>query len=148
MENVVPEEEKSEVQDDQDGIDWLLQDLVVLANIGLEIPITLTMPTGVISGVMISGNQYVESLVATMSKGLSQASPEMSESMATWYERWREPYLTPAPEDDTPNRPSYIHLKDARLHEAKGSVPANEGLYWRGKIESVAGFSLSSLKFV
>ena len=44
------------------------------------------------------------------------------------------------------HKPSFIHLRDARVFHPGGSaVPSNEGIVWRGRLDSVDGFWFGKL---
>lgn len=124
--------------------DWILQDLALMANHGLQIPIKLATPGGVISGVMISGAAYVDSIIKGTKDG---SSSEMAEMLEGWFTSWKEVY-TSADKDD-PDQPSpapnYIHLENARVYTGNSPIPSNQGVYWRVRIDTVSGFSLGAL---
>jgi hypothetical protein len=44
--------------------------------------------------------------------------------------------------------PNYIHLKEAKFFLPSGAgkpIPANQGVWWRGRLSEVSGFILGSL---
>ncbi|WP_410001495.1 gas vesicle accessory protein GvpU [Rhizobium leguminosarum] len=122
-------------------IDWLLQDLVSLANrTGMTIGITLHIGGSIISGLLIGGGQYFRQFAETFAAGFPEG--DFASGMRSAYERHAKLYE----DTDDDSLPSYIHLADARVFEPSGrSIPSESGTLWRGRISSVAGFHIGSL---
>ena len=107
-----------------EGCDRVLQILVSVVNKGgQELGITLNVGGLIVSGILISNKKYWED----SQPGLRDMLKESGEKVD--------------PQDEL----YYIHLKDAMYFNAgEHPVPVG-GMWWRGKINSVDGFSLARL---
>lgn len=123
--------------------DWTLQSLVAFADEGIEVPVTLTTAAGLMTGVITSGANFFDGFQKT----LTSENQSVNELITSVTDIWKARYK-PSEEgvDDQEERdpPHYIHLRDARLLFGNSFVPAT-GTLWRGKIESVIGFSVGIL---
>ena len=130
-------------------IDWFLQHLVDLVNQTRETTFGVTITVGgqVISGVMIGGAEYFHLFADDMAQGclLGGMSQDEADSIK---ESLASNAKTYEPSENDPGNPIYIHLKNARHFYGNGSIPSNSGMLWRGKLESVDGFSLGALSSV
>lgn len=120
--------------------DCLLQSLVSMVNNSdLEIGITLLISGMLVSGSLVSLPKYFEGFAADFSSPFAN-DPEFVKSMKASFANLREEKSEEAPP------PQYIHLKNARFFNTAGSpIPANKGVWWRGRIGEVGGFILGSL---
>ncbi|MGP9499720.1 gas vesicle accessory protein GvpU [Halomonas sp. 86] len=122
--------------------DWFLQSLVNMANDGIEVGVTLQVSGLLVSGILASGKAYFEGFAEDFSSGLND--PEAAESVRDSFAKYGEIYKKEG--DDAPPPPQYIHLKNARFFNTSGHpIPGNKGVWWRGRISEVAGFTLGSL---
>lgn len=118
--------------------DPLLKALVALANeADLEIGITLSLPGGAISGQIISSKRYFEEI----GDGLANAWPNGgNQSLGNLIKE-----LGGIGQEDLSVVSTFVHLKNARYVSASGFLPNHgEGVFWRGKVESVIGFNLGA----
>lgn len=124
-----------------DGKDWFLQDLIEIANSGkISFDITLTVSGFLVSGTLIGGKEYFEGFGEEFSFGLKG---EAADKVKAAFAKNGEVY-------DTQNAPSmqpnYIHLKNAHFFHTSGTpIPENRGVWWRGRVSEVTGFSLGVL---
>src|SRR5690606_30437230 len=58
--------------------DYLLQDFVLLAEQGLEFSLTLNIGGGIVSGLVVGGRKYFETLIASIK---SNSNDELGESI-------------------------------------------------------------------
>jgi hypothetical protein len=126
------------------GNDWFLQDLVRLTNdLNLEIGITLNASGQTISGLLISGRRYFDIFAEQFSGGLND-SDESKEQLKKMFQDVGSIYDN---EEDAPpmGPPQYIHLINAKMFESGGSLPSQNGVLWRGKLNAISGFSLGVL---
>ena len=122
--------------------DWFLQSLVNMANDGFEIGVTLQVSGLLVSGVLVGGKAYFEGFAEDFSSGLND--PVTAEAVRGSFAKYGEIYKKEG--DDAPPPPQYIHLKNARFFNTSGNpIPGNKGVWWRGRISEVAGFTLGSL---
>ncbi len=122
-------------------IDWFLQKLVSMANdSGLEFGVTLTVGSGMVTGTLISAEKYFAAFGELFAGGMPGDGSEVEASFRKLGERGQE-------DDQEAARlpPQFIHLKDAKIITASGSVPSRQGVLWRGTIASINGFNLGSL---
>jgi len=128
--------------------DWVLQSLARFANIGAKTPITLTTGAGLVSGIVIGGGEYMDLL----QKQVAQAWPGVdSETLDRVFSGWKETYSANKDQEPDENEAKeealtlYIHLMDARVLNGGTFVPTSAGVLWRGKIDSIIGFTLGTL---
>lgn len=127
---------------ESNDIDWHLANLVALTNDypGVGIGVTLTVNGALVSGLLISGKEYFDSLSEEIGKDSGNSlSMGISEGMKNISETLYSSSSKPRPVNTV-----YIHLKDAR-HYIGGSAIPQKGAYWRGKLCDVSGFTFGSL---
>ncbi len=124
------------------SVDWFLQNLSNLSNSpGVEFGITLNVSGQTISGTVIGGKKYFK----LFAENFSSAWPhENKDTIKKVFEENAEIYELKTDEELLPPT-QYIHLMDARVYHQNGSTPSNEGVLWRGKINSICGYSLGKL---
>lgn len=143
----LPEDQVPELSKDQleelnltKDYDYLLQELVVFAETGISLPVTLTTAAGLVTGSVIGGAEYFDLLRESMLRAFDEGSAQF---VNKWIDSYKEIYATPRTEDSP--SPTYIHLKNSRVLLGDRFVPTSDGVLWRGKIESIIGFSFGSL---
>lgn len=124
-----------------DDKDWFLQKLVNMVNYGKwSFGITLNVGGFLVSGNLIGGKEYFEGFsdeFAGALKGLDGAD-EVKNVLS------KNGDIYTSGEDMS--LPSYVHIKGARFFNTNGNpIPGNRGVWWRGRISEVDGFSLGSL---
>ena len=124
--------------------DYVLQSLVDLINrSGLEMGITLTVAGFSISGTLVSGKNFFDGLADEMATVFDEPSPK--KAIHDYFANFGDMYRDIAKDEDQ-TLPIYIHLKDARhFHNSGKPIPGNRGVYWRGRISQISGFSMGSL---
>lgn len=124
-----------------DEKDWFLQDLIEIANSGkMSFDITLTVGGFLVSGTLIGGKEYFEGFGEEFSFGLKG---EAAEKVKAAFSKNGEMYSTST---GPAMPPSYVHLKNAHFFHTSGTpVPENRGVWWRGRVSEIAGFSLGAL---
>lgn len=124
-----------------DEKDWFLQDLIEIANSGkMSFDITLTVGGFLVSGTLIGGKEYFEGFGEEFSFGLKG---DAAKKVKAAFAKNGEVYSSAT----SPSMlPSYIHLKNAHFFHTSGTpVPENRGVWWRGRVSEIAGFSLGAL---
>ncbi|HEV2816149.1 MAG TPA: hypothetical protein VGW40_02860 [Allosphingosinicella sp.] len=132
-----------------DDKDWFLQSLIELADIGIELGVTLSAQGMLISGILISGKRYFEQLSEDVKSG---TGPNASEKIVSLISRSFKQFVViyEKPEDAGDDwkapKPAYVHLRDARFFmPGQPPLPNNKGVLWRGKLNRVTGFVLANL---
>jgi hypothetical protein len=129
--------------------DWFLQELIELAEMGLEQWVTLTIGGSHICGRLISGQKFFEQLAYQMDAAKTVGSTEeLQKTLVNLYKSHADIY-SKSSEDRPPfgtSRPNYIHLRDARWHSLEGNILPGNGTFWRGKLSAVDGFMFGELK--
>lgn len=120
------------------GVDPLLQWLVDVTNrSNKSFVITLTVGGNLVSGVLISLDEYLDEWAAQISTQISHQDSALTvkDKVLSWKV------------DETQEQPAaqLIHLKDAEVFTSNGKPIAPGGVLWRGKISSVDGFNLGRL---
>lgn len=128
--------------------DWMLRQLILLAEFGVQQGITLSVSGGIVTGTLIGGEKYMELVMDHTSKVKMLGDPDgnIRKAILSSYEQFSTIYKKPEGAGDDYQRPprGYIHLKDARYLFEKSTVPSSGGFLWRGKIKDVSGFSIGS----
>ncbi|OKI14227.1 hypothetical protein [Streptomyces sp. CB03911] len=143
-------------------VDQLLSLLVDLADrTDLELSITLTTASSVVTGVLISGGRWAELNVALMEgagenlAGMKYFFDEVLKAQdirkakaATVRDALTgvdigDDYRTAITDVDAP---SYIHLRDARMLGPSGLVPTGAAAPWRGRLSEIAGWSIGEMR--
>lgn len=124
--------------------DWFLQSLVAMANNSdIELGITLQVSGLLVSGTLVGGKKYFEGFAEDFS-GVFASEPEVAESIKNSFAKYGEIYKKEEGEEIPP--PQYIHLKNTRFFNTAGNpIPGNKGVWWRGRVSEVGGFTLGSL---
>jgi len=128
-----------------EGIDWLLASLISHSdNFGTSWKITLTVGGRFITGELISGRTYFEE----MSEIVKNAGfGIIADSLSRFSGIYPEPH-TGGGEPPPFSKPTYIHLRRARMVGMNGNYIPASGALWRGKLGSVEGFSFGELVVV
>ena len=147
--NVEPTEASETLAYHQDK-DTFLQEVVRFANLGLGIGVTLVAEGALISGTLIGGKQYFESLGKAVSGGTATGFGDEFDVLKTLGDSFATRALRYVRPDDAGDEwelpdPAYVHLENARLYSPGGEpIPSGKGMLWRGKINAISGFSIGS----
>ncbi|WP_102232255.1 gas vesicle accessory protein GvpU [Metabacillus schmidteae] len=114
---------------------------------GIEVGVTLSVKGAIISGILIGATAYYEGITeasknfddSTMSKIISKKFHDLKEEYAQQKQQEAE-----KESKDKANPFTFIHLKDAKYLNSHGELSHSKGTWWRGKIESIDGFSFNS----
>ena len=134
--------------------DWFLQNLVSILDDAehLEVPISLNVGGGIITGLAIGGAAYFKQFAKDYANAWrSHISEEMRANLQESFAHFATIYDKPdtqGHEAESPKHPPrYVHLKDAQTVFGNVFIPnQGGGVLWRGRIASVSGFSLGNLK--
>lgn len=126
--------------------DWLLENLVIMANeLGTEYGVTLLVGGTIVTGVIISGRSYFEQF-AEEAAGM-YADTETAKAAKEAYLSHKDFYPPRAAGDDNPSIPAnYIHLRDAKfIANGHSPIPNNRGVLWRARLSCVDAFNLGTM---
>jgi hypothetical protein len=150
-----------------DSCDPLLRTLVTLFNSqgtkDVRMGLTLTVPGGVVSGALITEEAWLSEVAAT----IGSASYGTEDHLDALFDGWRQAAAGKNSEWNTAAKASegmptryrqaihdehddpYIHLGTARIwtsdREGGANAFPNHGMYWRGRVSSVSGWSVGVL---
>ncbi|MDH7805507.1 MULTISPECIES: gas vesicle accessory protein GvpU [unclassified Rhizobium] len=129
------------------GHDWMLAWVIAHAEAyGLEVGVTLSVSGSLISGSVISGRKYIEELSSSF-RTAKGPSAELAETLAKNFGQWSAVYPESGSEIDILSvKPTYIHLRNARVYQSSGAPIPNNGMLWRGKVKAVDGFTVGDLQ--
>ncbi|WP_434998682.1 gas vesicle accessory protein GvpU [Vibrio scophthalmi] len=131
------------ILDPIDGVDWYIQNMISLANHGIDVGITLTVGGTVMSGKLISGKKYFDLVTEQIESSLSDEN--FKKVFVSFLESNSARYQG-SPSEMPATQNAYIHLMDAKIFDSQGnSIPTNEGLLWRGKLDSISGISIGTI---
>lgn len=140
------DEENKILQPSQD--DWFLAMLVKLTNgTDAEYPVTLAVGGLLISGYIASGHRYFEAFAESLKSGMTNISRESAEANVAPFRKIKQIYLQDGKDAEaTAPDPAYVHLRSALFFgPSNRPIPDNGGVWWRGRLSSVDGFTLGTL---
>ena len=121
--------------------DWVLEKLIALANRGIGIIVTLNVGGFLISGRVTSEGQYFEGISKSLKSGLEASKIEGPFTELDGIFNWGADAIEGSVQEAV-----FIHLEDARIfHPAGLPIPADRGELWRGRLDSIDGFTFASL---
>ncbi|QDW66355.1 gas vesicle protein [Luteimonas granuli] len=124
------------------SVDWFLQELVEFVNRteGNEIGLTLHVEGAIVTGTLVNARRWFQELSEFLE------SQGVDAGLAEWIGGYSEVYAQRDElPDDEKSPPVFLHLRAARTVGTSGdSVPTDEGVYWRGRVNAVSGFSFGT----
>jgi hypothetical protein len=116
--------------------------LSLLETRGGSLSVTLQVGGQLVSGDLISGLNYFETMAEKMKTAQGNAESHITDALASIMESLKDAYK---PEANGPDQlpPTYIHLRNARFVGLPGTSAT--GIYWRGRLSAVDGFVIASL---
>lgn len=122
--------------------DWLIQWFARFMNTGpsgATLPVTFTIGGNLVSGYLISEDEYFDLLASDFSSALPESVRDTGKELIMT--------LKPVPAVNGEEQPpcQFVHLKLAKVFNGLSSPIPATGTLWRGKISSVEGFSLGTL---
>ena len=127
--------------------DWFLQTLIEIVNkSNASFGLTLNLGGILVSGDLIGGKHYFDGFGQEFASSLS-SDPETVKQVHASFASHSVLYVNgDGIYKDSLDPPNFIHLKDARFFHTSGQpIPANRGVWWRGRLAEVGGFSLGKL---
>lgn len=134
-------------------VDWFLQSLVEMVNSSaMSFGVTLSVGGVLISGELVGGQHYFEGFGAEFTQSFSDekaakgAKESFAKMGAIYSKGGNDATASGTAPAGVATGPSYIHLKNARFYQADGKPLPSQGVWWRGKLSAVDGFTLGVLK--
>lgn len=121
--------------------DWLIQWFVDFVNeADASFPMTFTVGGNLVSGYLISESVYFDQLAVDFSVSVGEQAKDAAQKLIL--------ALKPLPlaEGDEKAPDQFVHLKSAQVFTEAGKPIVSGGALWRGKISSIEGFHLGSLR--
>ncbi len=129
--------------------DWLLSTYVSIANqVGAFASITLHVSGNIVAGDLIGWREYMSGVVDEELANANFSDPESKDGVLEALReprRWLEAELLDD-EDALAGPVGFIHLKNAFVYSGDRHMEAmsSPGVYWRGRLASVDGFSFGT----
>jgi hypothetical protein len=126
-------------------IDHILRFIAsIVRSTNMEIGVTLYVKGIVVSGLAISPEQYFDGLAQEFEK--AKGNQEVTQAFAKGFRTYRDTAasLRQESQDNKPD-PVYIHLKNAKFISSVVFNPNDTGVYWRGRLDQVDGFSFGNI---
>jgi hypothetical protein len=131
--------------------DWFLRDLVSMVNAvsNMSIDINLLVGGMVVSGELVSVAAYLNEFAESFGDAFKNWPEDIPEKIRTIYGHLAQ-RVTPIQGEHNPaldpERTNYIHIKNVKyFHPSGAPIPDNEGIWWRGKLSAVDGFTLGKI---
>lgn len=128
--------------------DGVLQLLISYSELGIETPVTLLTGGMTVSGVIVSAAIYMENTGAQLSAALRSHDPRLAETISQSFAQLRQDVEAQSKAADEAGSLSarFIHLKNAKYFiPGQDGLPNNaDGIFWRGRLSAISGFSLGS----
>jgi hypothetical protein len=132
------------------GVDPWLATFVRIANRGGgEVQVTLNVGGTLVSGKLVGAKEYFQGVINEFQKATEGLSPQ---SVAYWRDIGKQIAELPAApkeeegKEELVNLPAFIHLMNARFFYPNAKpIPANRGVWWRGRLDAVDGFAFGEL---
>ncbi len=124
--------------------DWLLEMLVALVDAqSVSINITLSVGGSLVSGKLVSGKEYFNSFADQVSSGFKDmgVSEATAKVMREQLAQPGEVFHGESTDSKLKTKPSYLHLKNARVISGNASY-ASQSTWYRGRLSTVEGFFL------
>ena len=107
---------------------------------GVEMGITVAVGGGVVSGVLIAREKWLDKYVLAY----STSSEEGQEVARRLRDAFQQEDLVGS--EETPFRYHYLHLQDAQLVHGSTGLPADRGGFWRVRLDAVTEWSPGTLR--
>ncbi len=121
--------------------DWLIQWFArFVSDTTGSVPLTFTVGGNLISGDLISEDAYFEQLASDFSGAIPEGAREAAKQLILTL---KPPLHT---DEDQGIACQFVHLRNAQVFTDANKPIVSGGTLWRGKISSVEGFHLGSLK--
>ena len=134
------------------SLDWFLQSLVNLVNrTEFVLPVTLTVGGLLISGEMIGGREYFLGFAKEIKEGMFNTNSAVIAAIDSTFSQLSRIYDDAGEEQESETKslnrfPDFVHLRNAKVFlPGQKPIPANRGVWWRGRLETIDGFTLGVL---
>jgi hypothetical protein len=136
----------SQDQQPTESVDFFLQLLTDIVNKSdSEIGVTLSVGGNLISGLLVSRSKYFEAFGTEFASAFHEL-PDVAANLYSSFSQLGDTYTQSSNPDQPPPPVIYIHLKNAKhFYGNAAPIPSNRGVWWRGRLSSIDGFSLGNL---
>lgn len=117
--------------------DSALSHLVLLANVGLGVDVTIIIDGQIVAGELVSGKEYSETVATNLRK--SNVSDELKDVMASFFDDLAKEYRS---EEGHSIPLNFLHIRDPSYMKGDGGWTTVQGTIVRIPIEKVSGFSM------
>lgn len=128
--------------------DGLLQLLISYSELGIETPVTLLTGGMTVSGVIVSAAIYMENTGEQLSAALRNHHADLAETISQSFAQLKQDVEAQSKAADEAGALSarFIHLKNAKYFvPGQDGLPNNvDGIFWRGRLSAISGFSLGA----
>ena len=127
--------------------DWLLGAFVTAVNAGArQVGITLWTGGLLVSGTLVGVDDYFEGVATAFDEAAVPGEESLGAMFRTLGEQARDLIQAEdresAASDTPPPDPAFIHLQNATTYSpGLQPIPTDRGVWWRGRLESVGGWS-------
>ena len=120
----------------------------IVNNVDLEIPITLAIPGGILTGNLIGFGLWATRVADAMKPADKDGFYPYTDYLRVQALALKEGNnLDPSESDAThEEEPRFIHVGNVRFVGGEGVVPLGKGLIWRGKLSDVSGWAFGSME--
>jgi hypothetical protein len=117
--------------------DSALAHLVLLANVGLGVDVTIIVGGQIVAGQLVSGKDYAETIATNLRK--SNVSDELKDAMASFFDDLANEYVSQEGRSIPLN---FLHIRNPSYMKGDGGWTTVQGTIVRIAIEKVSGFSM------
>lgn len=127
--------------------DGYLQTFIgTVEKVDAEIGITLNVSGTIITGNLVSRQRYWQGVVEDFKSSENETARLIGESLGDFEAEDENESPEENVQDDTDfEQFNFIHLKNATFLTNGKNIPTNRGVHWRGRVDSVDGFTLGNL---
>ncbi|WP_427137212.1 gas vesicle accessory protein GvpU [Psychrobacillus psychrodurans] len=112
---------------------------------GIEVSITLNVKGSIVTGTLINYEKYLSGTKQFIEDNATGKYRDVFSEVFNKLQENHEKFLLEEKlNEDEPKKFNFIHLKNAKYHFGDVAVP-DQGNWWRGKIESIDGFTIGSI---
>ncbi|MCE1957052.1 hypothetical protein LWT02_09410 [Enterobacter bugandensis] len=117
--------------------DSALSHLVLLANVGVGVDVTIIVGGQIVAGQLVSGKDYAETIATNLRK--ADVSDELKDAMASFFDDLANEYVS---QEGRTIPLNFLHIRNPSYMKGDGGWTTVQGTIVRIPIEKVSGFSM------